>query len=164
VWNLGEQRMAEYTPFSNWWKGRGTDYVAFLVDTLKPMIDRTFRTRADAAHTGIVGSSLGGLIAAYAFFARPDVFGLCGALSPAFWPGGGEIYKIARRAPRNPGRIYLDNGTREPSAHKMFETLQAHGHVADRDICWVEEQGGRHNEAAWARRFPDAARFLLKPR
>ena len=160
LWNT-PQRASEYTPFTNWWKGTGEAYVAFIIDTLKPMIDGTYWTQADAPSTAMIGSSLGGLISLYAFFARPDVFGLCGALSPALWPGAGEIYKIVQSAPNNPGRVYIDNGTREPSAKRMVDVLSGKGYVPDGNLKYISERGGQHNEAAWARRFPEAVRFLL---
>ncbi len=161
VWNT-DQRMAEYTPFSIWWQGRGNVYIDFLTNTLKPLIDDTFRTSPKSQATAIIGSSLGGLIATHAFFAKPDVFGLCAALSPAYWPGAGEIYKIVERAPLNPGRMYLDNGTREPSARRMNDLLISKGYVTGQNLMFIEEPEGQHNEAAWARRFPGSTRFLLQ--
>ena len=160
LWNT-TQRASEYTPFTNWWKGTGEAYLAFIIDTLKPMIDGTYRTQADAPNTAIIGSSLGGLISLYAFFAHPDVFGLCGALSPALWPGAGEIYKIVQSAPNNPGRVYIDNGAKEPSAKRMVDVLSGKGYMPDVNLKYISERGGQHNEAAWARRFPGAVKFLL---
>ena len=87
-------RLNEYTPPTNpWWPGSGDQYVAFLIDTLKPLIDRDFRTSAARAHTGIFGSSLGALISLYAFFTRADVFGFVGAMSPSLWVGRSLIAK-----------------------------------------------------------------------
>ena len=69
----GPQRLAEYTPFHDGrlGGGRGDDYLAFIVDTVKPLIDGNFRTLPNRRYTGIMGSSLGGLISLYAFFQRP---------------------------------------------------------------------------------------------
>ena len=85
--NMGAERIAEYAPFRDErvGGGRGDAYLAFLVDTLKPDVDRNFRTRRDAEHTGIIGSSMGGLISLYAFLTRPDVFGFAGVMSPSLW-------------------------------------------------------------------------------
>lgn len=161
--NAGERRLNEYTPPENpWWPGTGDRYVDFLIETVKPQIDRTFRTQADRRHTAIVGSSLGALISLYAWARRPDVFGLCGALSPALWVGRGLIYDIVAEAPRRAGRVYVDNGTLEASAHRLVEALHERGYREGEDLQVVVDEGGRHTEADWARRLPDALRFLLK--
>lgn len=156
-----DQRLPEYNPFPGWWPARGEDYVTFLCDTVKPWIDAEFRTRPGRGHTGIVGSSLGGLISLYAFFRRPDVFSRVGALSPALWPVRGAIYDYVRAAAQVSGRIYLDNGTRENDARPMADLLQARGYHPPETLRYVIEPGGEHRESAWARRLPDALRFLL---
>jgi predicted alpha/beta superfamily hydrolase len=161
VWNT-EKRKSEYNPFTNWWKGRGEAYLAFLADTLKPMIDDAYRTRVDREGTGVMGSSLGGLISLYAFFKRPDVFGFAGAMSPAFWVGGGGMHDFVRKLPFVAGRIYMDHGTREYDPQRMRDALTAKGYRLVENLMFVKEQDGEHNEAAWARRLPDALRFLLR--
>jgi predicted alpha/beta superfamily hydrolase len=157
--NSGERRLNEYTPPSNpWWRGTGDQYVAFLVDTVKPLIDRDFRTNAARLHTGIFGSSLGALISLYAFFVRPDVFGFVGAMSPSLWVGQGLILDQVRESPVVPSRLYLDNGTHEPSAQRLADLLHEKGYA---DFKYVVDEDGRHTEADWARRLPAALRFLL---
>ena len=160
--NLGEQRRHEYTPPTNpWWTSRGDRYVAFLCDTIKPLIDDAFRTQTDRAHTGVIGSSLGGLISLYAFFEKPQVFGLCGALSPSVWVGRGVIYRHMR--PPLPGdRIYIDHGSQESSARPLYDRLFEQGYRDGRELWYTCEEGGQHTESAWARRLPGALRFLLK--
>ena len=93
--------------------GRGDAYLAFLIDTLKPHVDRNFRTRRDAEHTGIIGSSMGGLISLYGFLTRPDVFGFAGVMSPSLWFARGAIFTTWRRCHAWEGRLYLDTGTAE---------------------------------------------------
>ncbi len=66
-------------------KGEGNEYVDFLVKTLKPFIDKNYRTAKDKANTAIAGSSMGGLISLYAVLKYPKVFGAAGVFSPAFW-------------------------------------------------------------------------------
>jgi predicted alpha/beta superfamily hydrolase len=162
--HMGEQRITEFNPFPvrspvSHQPGRGENYLAFVVETLKPLIDAQFHTLNDRAYTGILGSSLGGLISLYAFFHRPEVFGFAGALSPALWIGRGAIYDAVRHAPRVSGKIYLDNGTRENTAKHMAEVLTAKGYGLD--LRYVVEDGAHHRESAWARRLPEALRFLL---
>ena len=113
--NTGEDRLKEYTPFvsQRLGGGHGKQYLDFLIDTVKPTIDRDFRTCPTPEHTGIVGSSLGGLISLYAFFARSDVFGLAGVMSPSLWFANRAIVDYVDNAPFPGGKIYLDAGTRE---------------------------------------------------
>ena len=161
--HTNNQRLAEYAPPTNpWWRSRGDHYISFICDTLKPYIDQTYRARVDREHTGICGSSMGALISLYGCFERPDVFGRCGALSPSLWVGRGVIGQHVR-PPLNGERIYLDNGTREGSARPLVELLRAKGYQDQRDLMYIVEEGGQHSEVAWARRLPNAMRFLLKP-
>jgi predicted alpha/beta superfamily hydrolase len=162
LYNTAE-RFPEYNPFSQFREGRGEAYLAFMAETVKPMIDRDFRTLTSRQATGIMGSSMGGLISLYGFFTRPDIFGLAGVMSPSLWVGHGAIYDTVRKRPFVPGRIYLDNGTREMSARKMNALLVEKGYSPSSDLLYVVEEEAEHNEAAWARRLPDALRFLLKP-
>ncbi len=157
----GEERIREYNPFPHFWQGRGDPYLQFLTDTLKPMIDRDFRTRPDRNSTGMLGSSMGGLISLYAFFHAPDAFGFAGVISPSLWLAHGAIYPLIAAAPLVPGKLYLDNGTREPSTRRLYALLIKKGYLCDLDLKQVVEIDAEHTESAWARRLPDALRFLL---
>ena len=182
--NMGRERMHEYSPFpdADHGGGRGDRYLAFLVETLKPRIDQDFRTLPDRANTGIMGSSMGGLISLYGFFRHPEVFGLAGVVSPSLWFAGQAIFPYVLKARHHPGRIYLDMGTYEgqrrphprwipvvlgdtatAASRRMYYLLRLKGYQKQRSVLYVEEPGGMHNEAAWARRLPGALRFLLKP-
>ena len=168
--NMGDERIAEYSPFVDTMAGggKGDAYLHFLVETLKPMIDRMFRTLPDAGSTGIGGSSMGGLISLYGFFRRPDIFGFCSSQSPSLWFADRAIFPFVEAAPFAPGRIYLDTGTDEGSAslvnaRRMRDLLIVRGYREGSDLRWVEETGGSHHEAAWGRRFKAALPFLLTP-
>jgi predicted alpha/beta superfamily hydrolase len=164
-----ETRLDEYSPFPDRRHsqgGRGDLYLDFIVDTVKPVIDRDFRTRPERECTGIAGSSMGGLISLYAFFRRPEVFGFVGAMSPALWFGGRGIFRFVKERPFAPGRIYLDIGTNEggealTDARRMRRLLEDKGYRAGRDLLFFVEMGGKHNERAWARRLHASLRFLL---
>ncbi|MCU0512500.1 MAG: alpha/beta hydrolase-fold protein [Anaerolineae bacterium] len=188
--NMGEGRSVEYCPYpfrgrdGRWLTGRGADYVRFLTDTVKPLIDSTLRTRPEAGSTGIAGSSMGGLISLYALLTRPDVFGRCGAFSTAYWFGDqGLLRTITEPGPalHPQARLYLDVGTAEGDT--LAGWLGQDGPAADaayvagvrqvRDallgtarrpphLRYVEAAGAQHREAAWAQRLPDALRFLLE--
>lgn len=154
----GVHRVAEYTPFDG---GRGEATLDYLANTLKPQIDATLRTLPDARNTLIAGSSMGGLMSLFAALTRPHIFGRAGVFSPALWPGRRRIFKVAAHAPRSDARIYIDNGTAEPSAIAMVRLLRERGLRDGHDLVYVRERGGSHNEEAWARRFPGAMHFLL---
>lgn len=155
-----ERRITEYNPFPQH-GGSGDRYLRFMTDTVKPVIDREFRTRPEREQTGVMGSSMGGLISLYSFFHAPQTFGFAGVMSPSLWVGGGAIYADVDAAPFSPGKIYLDNGMRESSARRMFGWLTKKGYQRDVDLRYVAEPEAEHTESAWARRLPDALRFLL---
>jgi predicted alpha/beta superfamily hydrolase len=181
--NAGIQRVDEYSPFRDrrLGGGRGDDYLAFVCETIKPRIDRDFRTLPGRKHTGILGSSLGGLISLYAFFERRPVFGFAGVMSPSLWFAGEAIFDYVASAVYAPGKLYLDAGTREYGEHhgggrvhratasrryyasvrRMKGLLVRKGYRPLRDIMHVEEKWAGHSESSWARRLPPALRFLL---
>lgn len=179
--NMEKQRLEEYSPFDDarHGPGRGDHYIAFVTDTIKPLIDRDFRTLSGRHHTGIMGSSMGGLISLYAFFHRPDVFGLAGVMSPSFWYANRAIYSYVEQADYVPGKIYMDVGTREyggsvtekaarrqsrrhyAAVRRMKRILVSKGYRPRRQLLVIEERGAGHNEPSWARRLPQALHFLL---
>lgn len=166
--NMGVERMREYSPFYDPQLGGGAadDYIDFIANGIKPLIDSRYRTLADREHTGIMGSSLGGLVSLYAFFRSPSLFGFAGAMSPALWFGRGQIFPWVEAAEYVRGRVYLDVGTREgektlENARAMRDLLVDKGYRLGVDMMWVEDRGGMHNEAAWGRRLRKALPFLL---
>ena len=162
-------RLDEYSPFADVRHkagGRGDAYLDFVVNVVKPLIDRDFRTRPDRASTGMAGSSMGGLISLYAFFRCSDTFGFTGVMSPALWFGQRGIFDYVGKRPFTPGRIYLDIGTQEGTealndARRMKKLLEEKGYRVGHDLQFFVEMGGRHNERAWARRLHHSLRFLL---
>jgi len=161
--HAGDARIAEYNPFPVR-GGRGERYLAYLVETVKPLIDAGFRTRPGRASTSLAGSSMGGLISFYGYFHYPEVFGGVIAMSPAFWYAGRALHPYVTQAPVRPGRLYLDRGsTEQGGARRMADLLRWLGYEPGAHLRYIEEVGGEHNEAAWARRLPDALRFLLRP-
>jgi predicted alpha/beta superfamily hydrolase len=179
--NMNRARMDEYSPFRDLRHGggKGDRYLEFLVETLKPRIDADFRTLPGRAHTGLMGSSMGALISLYGFFRHADVFGFAGAMSPAFWFAGGALFAWLLRQSYVPGKIYLDAGTAEvprrfsrllpryiaqpvaADARRAADILVTLGYRLSEEVVYVEDEGAAHNETAWARRLPDALRFLL---
>lgn len=167
-------RAGEYTqyPHPEHGGGRAAGYATFLTDHLKPAIDATLRTKPGPEHTITAGSSLGGVISAYLWQTRPDVFGGAGLFSTAFWFSGERALSdlaAAAPLPRVGGRVYLDVGGREGDDDAIREA-----YVADTEravaalrragvpLRYVYDSVAIHHEAAWAERFPAAARWLLR--
>ena len=165
--NMGDARIAEYDPF----RGTGDRYLDFVTHTVKPIVDAQFPTLPDRRHTGIAGSSMGGLISLYAFFRYSESFGFAAALSPSLWFADGALLDLVARAPRVPGggRLYFDIGMREGQqtvalGRRLRDLLLAKGYDGGRDFRWVEDKDGVHHESAWGRRFREALPFLLPDR
>lgn len=174
--NKGAARMDEYNPWrerSRFTRGRlsggkGDAYLDWLSGSVKPLIDRSFPTLNERDATGLAGSSMGGLITLYGLVAKPDVFGMGLAMSPSImWHDYGIVLLIEQgRMPR--ARIHVDMGGREwrgglADGRRLRDALVECGFVEGRDLNYVEERFAPHNESAWARRLPDALRFLLAP-
>jgi predicted alpha/beta superfamily hydrolase len=166
--NAGIERIREYTPFADprMGGGMGDAYLDWIEGTVKPLVDARYRTIRGQEGTGIGGSSLGGLISLYAFFRDPARYGFTAVLSPALWFGDAQIFRFIEAAAYVRGRIYLDVGTREGEgtlalAREMRDVLLNRGYKRGRDLMWVEDRGGMHNEAAWGRRIRAALPFLL---
>ncbi|MFO0573619.1 MAG: alpha/beta hydrolase-fold protein [Polyangia bacterium] len=165
-------RIYEYTPTKGTEKdlegGGGDLYLDFLISELKPVIDRELRTLPDAAHTALAGSSLGGLITAYAGTKHAAVFGRLGIFSPSTWWDGKVIITMVKASPQRPQRIYVDSGDSGPSGDDSVNTRALAdtyrtdlGYRDGVDFLYVLMPGAVHNEDAWAARLPAALRFLL---
>jgi predicted alpha/beta superfamily hydrolase len=167
--HMGAQRVTEYSPFVDRTQGSGAGdrYLDFLTETLKPVIDQRFRAKPGPADTGIVGSSMGGLLSLYGFFRPGSVFGYAGVLSPSLWFADEAIFSFVESVPYRPGRLYLDIGSLEGPEHvararRMRDLLQAKGYRLGSELRWLESRSGRHDEASWGRRFARALPFLLR--
>jgi predicted alpha/beta superfamily hydrolase len=167
--NGGDKRLDEYAPWVNEEYGRGglgNATLEFIVQILKPLIDRQYRTIPN--ETGIMGSSLGGLMALYAGFWNSSVFRYVGAMSSAFWFNP-QIYDFVKNAPSGPAKIYIDWGMDEgdnPTAfaesnEKMVQILKEKGYVEGKNLKVVVDKGGEHNEYYWGKRFPEAVLWLF---
>ena len=170
--NGGDRRLDEYSPWRNprYGGGEGDEYVDWIVGDLKPFIDRTYRTLPDPDDTGVMGSSMGGLISMYAIRHRPDVFGRAGVFSPAFWFSDSTFVHAGAAGPPRPGtRVYMLTGAREgddPAAYvrghrAMADTLAAAGFVDGLHLVARVADDGEHAEWFWRREFPRAVRWLF---
>jgi predicted alpha/beta superfamily hydrolase len=176
VYNAGKDRIDEYTPVQEpKYKGGGKAdlYGRLLVEELKPFIDKTYRTKKDAAHTGLGGSSLGGLLSLYLGLKYPNVFGRLAVVSPSVWWANNYIVQyVEAQKKRPPLRIWLDIGTKEggnaaeaqttvDGARLLKETLIKMGWKSGKDLKYFEAQGAEHNERAWAARVEQILEFLF---
>ncbi|MBN1209057.1 MAG: alpha/beta hydrolase [Myxococcaceae bacterium] len=170
--NLGSKRASEYLPFktrANNYEARGEQYAAFIVNTVKPLVDARYRTLTDAAHTGIAGSSFGGIISLYMALSYPDVFGFVGSFSPSLWVADYAMLDWVKEHPAPKGmRVWLDMGDHEGDmpGERLFnqEVTERLGDKLREQGAQVRVQFGKdawHNEDAWAQRFPTALEWFL---
>lgn len=172
-----EQRQAEYNP----WNFKGADgkeitgkgglTLSFIKDTLKPFIDKTYRTQATPATTGLAGSSLGGLMSVYAALEHSDTFGFVAAFSPALSienMAGNSVLVEAIKQKKYAGnsKVYFDMGFVEYGNYDRAEQLQtlllSQGFKPE-NVKMVKDDIGRHCEVDWSRRFPEALQWLTSP-
>jgi enterochelin esterase-like enzyme len=160
-------------PFEEHPEPSGADrYLSFVVDELMPWVNRRYPTATGPAHTGFGGSSYGAASAFYAALSHPGVFGRLLLESPSLGVGNGTMLERARTFHRWPQRIDIGMGDQEgrgratsgrgnPAIDTLADILRADGLGPDR-LRRAVQDGGRHNEASWAARFPDALAFLFR--
>lgn len=162
-------RSREYLPGAT-----GDAYRRFIVDSLKPFIDKHYRTMPSRDHTYTAGSSAGGLCAFMLTWEHSDVFSKAICMSPAFRMKNAEgaitldyvtpVESMDR--PAAPIFLYIDNGgvglekLLQPGIDDMLETLKEKGFEPERDLVWFHAPEDQHSESAWAKRFPSAIRRL----
>ncbi|MBP9143721.1 MAG: alpha/beta hydrolase [Thermoanaerobaculia bacterium] len=179
--NSGLRRIHEYAPFLDrrYGGGGGGDYLEWLAGTVQPLIEKQFRVARGRETTAIAGASMGGLISLYAFGRLPERFGLVGGMSPSLFFGDEALTRWLGERPLAGGRVYLDIGTLEGRRNRRRRTppkspsgamrrlrrlrlaFEKAGYRRGEDLEWIEEPGGRHDEAAWARRLPGMLDFLF---
>ena len=163
-------RSKEYLPGA-----AGVEYMNYVTEVVKPLIDRKYRTLPDRKHTLVGGSSAGGLCAFMMAWEYPAIFSRALCFSPAFQKENSargvnfDYVQHVKESPRPefPLRIYIDNGgigleqLLQPGIDAMLAALEQKGLRRDRDYYWNLDPGARHSESAWAKRFPDALLKLL---
>ena len=199
IWNSGEERYAEYYPekflafapeavrreyveVASRGRSKADAYLRFIVEELKPAIDRRYATRPGPESTVIAGSSMGGLISIYALAEYPQVFGAAAGLSthwvgrPAAWglervrnaalPLAAMTYLSQKLPPAGRHRVYSDRGDDAldalyAPAHLLFaEVLRDRGYTAA-DAATPVFGGTGHSEADWAARLDGVLLFVL---
>lgn len=177
VANTGLARIHEYAPSRGRLeagkrkrsKGLLRHYGRFLIKELKPFIDARYRTLTEAEHTGLGGSSLGGLATLALGLWFPNVFRRLAVMSPSIWWDDSVILKMIEQIDeeaRPPLKIWLDTGTNEDGwerARLLRDGLLEKGWRLHDDLHYFEDEGGGHSEHAWAHRFDAVLRFLYPP-
>ncbi len=176
IYNTGKDRINEYTPTEDQkfkMGGKADVYGRMLVEELKPFIDTNYQTRKDARHTGLGGSSLGGLVSLYLGLKYSDVFGRLAVMSPSVWFANKQILREIETVRKKPPlRIWVDTGTKEGTtaeeaqqtvvnARLLKETLVRKGWRLGKDLSYFEAEGAEHNERAWATRMEPVLKFLF---
>jgi predicted alpha/beta superfamily hydrolase len=168
IYNTGEMRIDEYTPTEDKKLGGGhaDEYGRTIIEELKPLIDRTYRTKIDRDHTGIAGSSLGGLVSLHLGFTHPAVFSKVAALSPSVWWGRKAILKTVREARSKPKlKLWVDMGTAEgkrglDDARLLKAALVGLG-FSESELHYAEYEGATHSEQAWSERVGPMLEWLF---
>jgi predicted alpha/beta superfamily hydrolase len=177
IYNTPDQgRINEYTPSATLRSvgfgksvmvgGQGAAFGKMLIEEIKPFIDKTYRTLPDAANTSLGGSSLGGLSTLHHGLLRPDVFSGLLVVSPSlWWDNRFAINQLNALKTKPKHRVWIDMGTNEGAeALEDLRTIKqsfiASGYQLGKDWNYLEDIGGRHDEATWSARAEPMLRFL----
>lgn len=161
-------RVSEYTPthVPKIGGGRADRYAKFLIEEVKPFVEREYRVLPGSLHAGIGGSSLGGLVSLYLGLKHSAIFGKIAALSPSVWWNQLFIHRFVKalRVERRP-RIWLDIGTREGArmvedVERFRDLLLQRGWRLEQGLHYERVEGAEHNEIAWAQRVRPFLEFL----
>ena len=165
----GDKRIDELTPYKNtkYGGGKADDYLDFIVKTLKPKVDATYRTKTNNRNTAIFGSSLGGLVSFYAAIKYPEVFGKVGCFSPSFWFGRNEMNNLLSNTKEFHTKVYFMCGDNEGDVDVISDMKKVEYWVnTKRCECKklnkeVIVKGGQHNEKLWRESFKKAYLWLF---
>lgn len=172
-----EKRAYEYLPYRDFAgnpdmeEPAGKQFPTFLAKEVLPFVNQTYRTLTGLANTGLGGSSYGGVATLYALMARPDTFGYALIESPSLSIGMGQLVRDTAPLIALPRKVYIGFGGREIDnpviSQKMIDLVQQVGTnfraagYDDSNLRVVIDADAKHDEVAWAKRFPDAVRFLF---
>jgi predicted alpha/beta superfamily hydrolase len=177
VFNMGEDRIHEYAHTRGVYdhtserkkrsRGLARQYGDFLINELKPYIDKKYRTKRGAEFTGLGGSSLGALVTLAIGILYPQAFTRLIVMSPSIWWDDCSIYRLVDSIDHKPPlKIWLDTGTNEPGweqTRELRNRLVEKGWKVFDDLQYLEVEGADHSEGAWAARVDPALRSLFPP-
>lgn len=180
--HAGAGRIQEYLPplpgapkVAGVERGHGDEFIAWMRREVMPRVERGFRVKTGPENTGIGGSSLGGAIALYAGSRHPEVFGMVLAESPSLTLSGYDVVgQVFGGVKQWPGKVYIGMGGKEMGGEAdkaagndgLVKAANALRDVIAKNSPATKlkleiDAAANHNEAAWAKRFPAAATFLL---
>jgi predicted alpha/beta superfamily hydrolase len=141
---------------------KGHAYMRFIVEKLKPFIDKEYRTMPERKHTAVMGSSMGGLISFLIVWNYPQVFSQAACLSPAFLDSDIKANAVplveTYDGPAKNIRIYMDNGgvgldgRLQAGCDAMLRALLDNGFKMGENLEWYHDREAEHNERAWSKR------------
>ena len=153
--------------------GQSDAYLEFIVHTVKPYVDNTYRTIPGREFTAIMGSSFGGVNSLYAALTKNDVFSRFASLSGAFhYDFYDPLMELLQETNlSNVLKFHMDTGTQEtndPIENQKYMTRNKQ--IADvlkekldtAVFQYLEVEGGHHHETDWEARFADIMRFLFE--
>ncbi len=143
---------------------KGYNYLKFIVEELMPFINSNYKTKTGKNNTGIMGSSMGGLISFLAVWKFPEVFGKAACLSSSFYYDDEKAIKMVKdyKGEKKKIKIYIDHGEDGlPRGQKMFCALSEKGFIIGTDIDYFYAPGAEHTENAWAERLERPLLFLF---
>ncbi len=157
-------------------KPQSDSYLQFIVNELKPFIDKKYSVYTNRENTFIGGRSLGALVSIYAICEYPAIFGGAACLS-THWVGSLTLENnpvpdafIAYLDKRLPGpkthKIYFDCGDQTldamyPPIQKRVDSLMlSKGYTAKN---WMTKffPGDAHSERSWTKRLNIPLAFLF---
>lgn len=176
--NADDNRSTEYNPF-NFNKtestkagvGVGDTFADYLALTLKPDIDKRYRTIPSSQHTTIMGSSMGGLISLYTGIKHQDVFSRIAGLSSAVMENfiGNQFLDFINQSEfKESTHIYFDIGDKELALmgkdifadnQRIYDALITRG-VKHTNIKYKIISDGRHNQQSWGKRTEEVLSWL----
>jgi predicted alpha/beta superfamily hydrolase len=163
-------RLSEY---SAWVGGRAPLLADFMLNHLKPYIDRTYRTRTDAPSTAVMGASMGGMMSLYLGKTYPQVFGRLGSLSAALMWGDRHMFTLWNNPTQHWSKILLYVGGAEqysfygvwldyvPVTRDFYQHLKDLGY-ADHELQFRLAPNEIHHETGWQRQLPNFLPWLLE--
>lgn len=165
----GEKRINELTPFPHpkYKGGQGKAYLDFITNSLKPHIDKNYRTKTKKRHTYIGGSSLGGLISTFAVGYSNDYFSKALVFSPAYWINLQPLVSFissSRNCHYSRKSLYIIQGSNESSTiekdtREVVQHLQNNG-LKRKNTASISDPNGVHNENFWRSEFARAYLWL----
>lgn len=165
----GKERIKEYSPYRHrsFGSGEGKKYAAFIIDTLKPYVDKTFRTLPEREYTGIGGSSMGGLISAYIGIKYPEHFSRLMIFSPSFWYSDKIYFDAFNYQYTLPTKIFIYAGEKESPfmtrhIHRFKRAIRSGNFVSTVTRFKIKiNPDGQHQEHFWGEEFQEAVEWLF---